>query len=134
MRIAVLIIIAAVACGLATPAAAEPAIPTCLISNGGAGGHLTKTVTCVELLASGRSHAGSGRYTPGDQGQHTLTVIVEYQRLRLWVPVTSATSHGTGPLAVLTRSVPASPDGFWRACVMASGAGHVPGGTLCTSA
>src|SRR5205807_975845 len=45
---------------------ATPSIPTCLISNGGSGGHFTKTLICVELLDQPRGHAGSGRYSPGD--------------------------------------------------------------------
>lgn len=133
MRIALLITAVAVACGFASPAAAEPALPTCLIANGGGGGHFTQTLTCVELLTSGRAHAASGRYS-GDAGQHTLTVSLEYQRFNVWLPAASVTTHGPGQLTAMTKPVPGPPGVRVRACVTVAGAGHVHDGPLCTSA
>jgi hypothetical protein len=103
--------------GLASAAWAAPSIPTCLIANGGGGGHFTKSVICVELvnLVSGR--AGSGSYSSGDDATHWLTVTVEFRAFgHAWVPVASATARGAGPLRATTRMVRMSVPGALRAC------------------
>ncbi|HEX9339347.1 MAG TPA: hypothetical protein VF892_25820, partial [Pseudonocardiaceae bacterium] len=78
---------------------ATPSIPTCLISNGGAGGHFTKTLICVELLDQPLGHTGSGRYSPGDADTvHWLTETVEFRPpgSSVWVPLATAGIRGTG--------------------------------------
>jgi hypothetical protein len=103
--------------GLAPAAWAGPSVPTCLIANGGGGGHFTKSVICVELvnLVSGR--AGSGSYSSGDDTPHWLTETVEFRAFdHAWVPVATATARGTGPLRATTRMVRLSTPGALRAC------------------
>ncbi len=104
--------------GLAPVASAAPSVPTCLISNGGSHGHFTKALLCVELvnLVSGR--AGSGSYAvSGDDTPHWLTETVEYRAFgHAWVPLATATTHGTGTLRATTRMVRVSTPGALRAC------------------
>jgi hypothetical protein len=107
--------------GLATFAQATPArpgVPTCLIANGGSGGHFTKTLTCVELVVDGAGDTGSGRYAaPAGGDRHTLLVTVDYQRLGHWLPMAWASARGTGDLAASTRAVRAPWGAATRACV-----------------
>ncbi|HEX3649059.1 MAG TPA: hypothetical protein VHV49_11570 [Pseudonocardiaceae bacterium] len=104
---------------LAQAAPARPDLPTCLIANGGGGGHYTKALTCVELVADRHGDVGTGRYTavPGS-GPHALTVTVEYRLPRgLWVRLASATDRGRGELSAATRPVRVPRFGVTRACV-----------------
>jgi hypothetical protein len=79
-RFGVLLIagLAAVVVGVVPAAAAAPAhtgVPTCLITNGGNGGHYSKAMTCVELVNQRYGSIGTGRYNPGPgHGQHSVTV------------------------------------------------------------
>jgi hypothetical protein len=104
--------------GLPPAAWAAPSVPTCLISNGGSGGHFTKSLICVELvnLVSGR--AGSGSYSAsGDSTPHWLTETVEFRAFgRAWVPLATAAARGSGTLRATTRMVRLSAPGALRAC------------------
>jgi hypothetical protein len=104
------------------PAAwAAPSIPTCLIANGGSGGHFTKTLLCVELVDQPPGHAGGGSYSPGDATTtHWLTESVEFRPLgkdsAIWLPLAEASQHGTGQLKAVTRTVLLPAPGALRAC------------------
>jgi hypothetical protein len=112
-KLIVLGVLVAAGFGLAPPASAGPSVPTCLIVNGG---HFTKSVLCVELLNRVSGSVGAGSYT-GDSSPHWLAETVEYRALgRTWVPIATATAHGTGPLHAITRMVRAPAPGALRAC------------------
>jgi hypothetical protein len=106
------------------PASASQSVPTCLISNGGGGGHFTKTLICVELLDQGDGHAGSGSYSPGDNSTvHRLTESVEFQPLgrgSVWLPLASTRQQGAGRLTAVTRTVELPAPGYLRACTRTS--------------
>jgi len=107
--------------GLAPAAWAGPSIPTCLIANGGGGGHFTKSVICVELvnLVSGR--AGSGSYSSGDDASHWLAETVEFR----------VSGHAWVPWRPLPRVVPGrcAPPPEWCGCPSPARCGPAPGGT-----
>jgi hypothetical protein len=118
--------------------AAQPtggSTPTCLITNGGAGGRLAKAVECVQLGADG---TGTGRYSPGgDDEEHWLTVSVESEPVDgtsvAWVPMATRTVHGVGALTA-TADQPAatatpSATAALRAC-MQVGSGTTPTPTV----
>lgn len=109
--------------GLALPASASQSVSTCLISNGGGGGHFTKTLICVELLDQDGGHAGSGSYSPGDNNTvHWLTESVEFQPLgrdAVWLPLASTRQRGAGRLTAVTRTVQLPAVGSLRACTRA---------------
>jgi hypothetical protein len=123
MRRTIMIVVAAVAClavaaPLAQAAPVRPDVPTCLIANGGGGGHYTKTLLCVELAGA----AGSGRYaTAPGSGPHVLTATVQYQRPGGWITLATATTVGWGDLSATTRPVHAPGQGGLRACVAVAG-------------
>jgi hypothetical protein len=119
-------------------ASASPSIPTCLISNGGSGGHFTKTLICVELVESAHGHAGSGSYAPGDTTtEHWLTESVEFRPLgrdsALWLPLATADAHGTGKLTAVTRTVLLRAPGALRACTRAGTGPDAVTSTLCSN-
>jgi len=110
--------------GLVLPASASQSVPTCLISNGGGGGHFTKTLICVELLDQDGGHAGSGSYSPGDNNTvHWLTESVEFQPLgrdSVWLPLASTRRRGAGRLTAVTKTVALPAPGHLRACTRTS--------------
>ena len=108
-------------CGFAPLAAASPAVPLCLIINGGSGGHFTKSLLCVELRNVVDGRIGSGSYAPADSTTwHWLTESVEYRPMGLksvpWVPLAAVTETGTGKLTANTRLVRMPAPGALRAC------------------
>jgi hypothetical protein len=122
----------------ATPA--QPGVPTCLITNGGNGGHYSKAMTCVELVSQRYGSVGTGRYNPGPgYGQHSVTVTLEYQKAgyghhdnATWVSLTSATKRGNGNLTVMTRPTKAPRSAQLRACVAVDSSVHHQGSQVCT--
>lgn len=122
---------------VAPTASASPSIPTCLISNGGSGGHFSKTLICVELVQSDHGHAGSGSYSSGDNTEHWLTESVEFRPLgpgsSVWLPLATASAHGTGELKAVTRTVLLPAPGSLRACTRAGTGTDAVAGELCSN-
>jgi hypothetical protein len=122
MRKTVLTTLLLTALATTAPLTAQAAqhVPTCLITNGGTHGRLTKTLTCIELTENARQATATGRYAPGDSGQHTETVQLQFKIGRAWLPVTAATKRGKGNLTATTTLIkPRS--GTIRACVSVDG-------------
>ncbi|HEX4722567.1 MAG TPA: hypothetical protein VH333_08640 [Pseudonocardiaceae bacterium] len=119
-------------------ASASPSIPTCLISNGGSGGHFSKTLICVELVQSDHGHTGSGSYSPGDANtEHWLTESVEFRPLgpgsSVWLPLATASAHGIGRLTAVTAPVRLPAPGALRACTQVGTGVHTQVGELCSN-
>jgi hypothetical protein len=118
MRRTVLTTLLLTALATTAPLTAQAAqhVPTCLIANGGTHGTLTKTLTCIELTENARQASATGRYTPGDEQQHTEIVELQYKIGRAWLPVTATTKRGKGNLTAATGPIEPRP-GAIRACV-----------------
>jgi hypothetical protein len=97
-RFGVLLIagLAAVVVGVVPAAAAAPAhtgVPTCLITNGGNGGHYSKAMTCVELVNQRYGSIGTGRYNPRSWPRPALG-DGDPSSTRRWATATTTTPRG----------------------------------------
>lgn len=123
--------------GFASTASASRAVPTCLIINGGSGGHFTKSLICVELRDIVDGRVGDGSYAPGDTTTwHWLTESVEYRPMGTngpaWLPLAAVTTTGTGKLAATTHPVRMPAPGVLRACTRVGDDTNVATRELCT--
>jgi len=123
--------------GFAPTVSASPAVPTCLIINGGSGGRFTKSLLCVELRNLVDGLGGSGSYAPGDTTTwHWLTESVEYRPIGVntpvWLPLAAVTQMGTGKLEASTRPVRMPAPGVLRACTRVGDASTASARELCT--
>jgi hypothetical protein len=125
--------------GVVPAASAAGGVPTCLIVNGGSGGHLTKSLICAELVPDGWGRAATGRYSPGDTDtMHWITETIQFQPLgqvsSTWLPMQTTTQRGRGDLTATTRPVDMAPAGAMRACTEVGTGNNTVTGQVCTSA